>query len=498
MSRPAGRRRRRARFALGGVWPPVDAGGVAHTDVPPGSRRLAELIRKYDRPVPRYTSYPTAVEFHDGVGETAYREALARANARPDAPWSIYLHVPFCRTRCHFCACSVVVSPDQAKVSEPYVARLSREIESVCALVPDRRRVAQLHLGGGTPTYLRPDQLRDLYALLRARFEPQAGAEIAIEIDPRVTTGEHLDVLLAAGVNRVSMGVQDLDPAVQAAIGREQPAQSTVAHVRRLRAAGVRGINVDLIYGLPLQSEAGFALTLDAIVGMGIDRIALYSYAHMPWAQGNQRRVSEDALPDPGLKLQLFLSARERLLAAGYRAIGMDHFARDGDALEVADRRGELHRNFMGYTVMPGDDMLGFGVSSIGEVGGTFFQNHKKLAHYRAAVDAGRIPVARGFARTRDDGIRARVVADLMCRHRVDRIEIERAYGLPSFDAYFREDLELLAALEADGLVVDTGEGLEVTSMGRNFVRNVAMCFDARSRARARQGTRPRLHSRAV
>ena len=457
---------------------------------------MEALIRKYDRPVPRFTSYPTALEFGDGVGEVAYREALSRADARASDPWSVYVHVPFCEQRCHFCACSVVATRSRDKVAPRYLEWLTQEIEAVAGLTPNRRKVAQLHLGGGTPTYLAPAQLESLLGTLARHYAPTADAEIAVEIDPRVTTEAHLDVMLEAGVNRVSLGVQDLERTVQEAIGREQPARRTWDHIEHLRRGGVQGINVDLVYGLPRQTEAGFARTVERVIHMQVDRVALYSYAHMPWAQANQRRIDPADLPSPDTKLTLFLAARQAFERAGYRAIGMDHFARIGDELEVADRTGHLHRNFMGYTVVPGADMLGFGASAIGEVEGDFFQNHKKLVHYGRALEDGHLATARGLARTPEDRLRARVIADLMCRHRVVRSEIEGAFALGSFDEHFSEDLEGLRPLAEDGLVQDDGAVIAVTKRGRPFVRNVAACFDARTRLR-HSGV-PRLHSRAV
>lgn len=463
----------------------------------PDPEGVEELIRKYNRPVPRYTSYPTALEFHDGVGEAAYREALAQANQRPADAWSLYVHVPFCEQRCHFCACSVVATRSRDKVAAPYTQKLIEEIGRVAAATPDRRRVAQLHLGGGTPTYLPPRDLEALFGAVREHYDLAPGAEIAVELDPRVTTDAHLDVLIDAGVNRVSLGVQDLDRDVQAAIGRDQPARRTWDHIERFRASGVRGINVDLIYGLPRQNAEGFARTVDRVIRMEVDRVALYSYAHMPWAHANQRKIHAQELPSPDEKLALFLAGRKAFLRSGYRAIGMDHFSRIGDELEVADRTGRLHRNFMGYTVAAGPDTLGFGASAIGEVGGVFFQNHKKLVHYGAALDGGHLATARGLVRTQEDTIRARVIADFMCRHQVDREQIERAFALDSFDRHFGPDLEALAGVIADGLVQDDGRTLRVTDRGRPFVRNVAACFDERTRTR-RAGGPQRLHSRAV
>ena len=446
---------------------------------------LSALARKYDRPGPRYTSYPTAVDFAGGFGEPEYLARLDAAARRESDDWSVYLHVPFCRQRCTFCACSVVVSPDPARVVEPYLARLQKEIAMVGARLGGRRGVAQLHLGGGTPTYLSPGDLRRVLGGLRAQFELRPGAEVSVEVDPRVTTLAHLEVLRELGFNRISLGVQDFDDEVQALIGRHQSDPTTAATLVMARDLGFESVNVDLVYGLPGQTARGFAATLARVKELVPDRIALYGYAHVPWSRGNQRSIDESTLPDRDLRLALWSHAREQLDGHGYECVGMDHFARPGDALAVASRQGTLRRNFMGYGVRAGEDLLGFGLTAIGDVDGAFVAGERKLVRYYRALDEGRLPVERGLRLSEDDRIRRRVIADLMCLHRIDKGAVEQAFGI-EFDDYFAPDLRELDELEADGLVRRSTESVEVTPAGNVFVRNVAMCFDARLRSRRR------------
>jgi oxygen-independent coproporphyrinogen III oxidase len=439
----------------------------------------ADLLRKYDRPGPRYTSYPTAVEFHGGFDESAYRERLADAARRPEEPLSLYLHLPFCEARCSFCGCMVVIT-QKREVAARYLEYVHREIALLAQALGERRRVVQHHWGGGTPTYLSVDQIEALAAVVRRHFDVEKGAEVAIEVDPRVTTDEQLERLRALGFNRLSLGVQDLDPVVQEAVNRIQGEALTRGLFDTARRLGFESINVDLIYGLPFQTLEGFARTLDAVVAMRPDRLAVYSYAHVPWIRGNQRRIDPADLPPPSRKLELFLAATEAFLGAGYRPIGMDHFALPGDELAVAADAGKLHRNFMGYTTRPATDMVGAGVSAIGDVGGAFAQNTKKLSTYYATLDRDRFPVERGYPLDGDDQVRRFVITELMCNLGLDVGRVEQRFGI-EFSRYFATELGELAAEGgpvADGLVEVRPDRVQVTARGRLLVRNVCMTFD--------------------
>jgi oxygen-independent coproporphyrinogen-3 oxidase len=449
-----------------------------------GPRVTVELLRRYDRPGPRYTSYPTAVEFHDGFDEAAYRERLAAAATRPDEPLSLYLHLPFCEQRCTFCGCTVIITRKR-EVAARYLDYLHREITLLAESLRGRRKVVQYHWGGGTPTYLSPVQMRELSAVVARHFDVQPGAEVAVEVDPRVTSFEQLEVLRGLGFNRLSMGIQDFTPEVQRAVNRVQGEAETRALCERARALGFSSVNVDLIYGLPLQTPASFGRSVDAVVSMRPDRVAVYSFAHVPWIRGHQRMLRVEELPPPEVKLGLFLEARERFLAAGYEPIGMDHFALSEDEMALASRGRTLHRNFMGYTVQKAPDMVGAGVSAIGDVAGAFAQNVKKLSSYYAALDAGRLPVERGYALSPDDHVRRHVITQLMCNLHLDGADTAARFGI-DFECYFERELaELRAGPVAHGFVDLHGTRLDVTPLGRLFVRNVCMVFDRHLRERA-------------
>ena len=462
---------------------------------PVGRQVTAELLARYDRPGPRYTSYPTAIEFHEGVGTDDYLTRLAAADQLGDAPLSLYMHLPFCEERCLFCGCHVIVTKHR-KAAEPYLELVKREVELLAERLPNRRRFAQLHLGGGTPTYFSPAQLTDLLGHALRHFRPTAGAELALEADPRVTTAAHIDALAELGFNRISFGVQDLTPAVQESINRVQSLEQTAALVEHARSRGFRGINVDLIYGLPLQTPESFERTVDSVVGLDIDRAAVYSFAFVPWVRGHQKKIEEDQLPDARTKLALFAIARERFLRAGYEPIGMDHFARPDDELARAKHEGRLRRNFQGYAVIPGDDVLGIGISAIGDVRSAYVQNEKKLSTYEERIRAGQLPVMRGVVRTADDDIRRTVIHELMCNFRVDTADISQRFGL-DFGTYFADDLALLATYEREGLVRIGDDRIEATPVGELFVRNLAMCFDRYQREKHDAESRP-LFSRTV
>jgi oxygen-independent coproporphyrinogen-3 oxidase len=449
----------------------------------------ADLLRRYDRQGPRYTSYPTAVEFHDGVGPDEARARLVEASRRPDLPLSLYAHVPFCESRCSFCACTVLITRRNS-VAADYLGYLEKEIALVAGLLGGRRRVRQFHLGGGTPTFLRPDQLRRLVDAYRREFDFEEGAEVALEVDPRVTTDEHVDVLRELGFSRVSMGVQDFDGEVQEAIRRIQPFDATERLVALARRSGFTSVNLDLVYGLPRQTLEGFLRTLAQVLALRPDRVAVYSFAMVPWLKRNQRLVDPAALPAPALKIRIFAEARAAFLAAGYRPIGMDHFALPGDELARAAEAGRLHRNFMGYTTRPAPDMVGFGMSAIGEVAGAYVQNHKRLVKYYGLLDEGRLPVERGRVLDADDARRRAVILDLMCNFRADAAAFEARFGVP-FAATFAAELAELRAPDGPvehGFVRESAGGLEVTETGTLFVRNLCMVFD-RYRRESRGGT---------
>ena len=435
-----------------------------------------DLLQRYDRPGPRYTSYPTAPVWSDAFGPADYRERLQAAGGRAGEPLSLYVHIPYCESLCWYCACSVVITQDRDKAAA-YVDTLLQEADLVAAALGEHdRRVVQHHWGGGTPTFLPPDECRRLFEGLCARFPLADGAEVSIEVDPRVTTDEHLEALAAVGFHRISMGVQDFDPKVQQAIHRVQSFQTTQHLVERSRELGFDSVNLDLVYGLPYQNPDGFAATLAQIAELRPDRIACYSYAHVPWLKKHQQLMPEDAMPTGADKQALFCQALAALVDDGMEPIGMDHFARSDDELCVAAHAGRLHRNFMGYTTRPADDMLSFGVTSIGEVDGAFTQNLKEVKTWREAIARGELPTQRGHRRSDDDERRRRVILDLMCRF---ALSFDDHGGRAAFEAAYRDALDKLRPMADDGLLVFDEGGLTVTDDGKLLVRNLAMAFDA-------------------
>ena len=462
---------------------------------PQDRARVAELLARYDRPGPRYTSYPTAVEFSDTMTREVYAERLAAANRNADAPLSVYTHLPFCEERCLFCGCHVIISPHKEK-AKPYMEMLAQEIDLVAKHLPDRRGVSQLHLGGGTPTYQSPAQLDAFLKRFFTHFHTVPGAELAVEVDPRVTTVEHIDVLADHGFNRISLGVQDFTPVVQEAIHRVQSVEETQAIIDHARSRGFTGVNVDLIYGLPHQTPETFEKTVQTVIEMEADRWAVYSFAFVPWIRGHQRKLMEDNLPPAAVKFELFGLVRELFLGAGYEPIGMDHFAKQADELAIAKRAGRLRRNFQGYAVIPADDVIALGISGIGDIQGAYVQNNKKLSTYGDALERGELPIERGLALTPDDLLRRVVVHDLMCNFRIDRRAIERRFGL-DFAEYFAEDLSRLADGAANGLVTITDDEIQATPEGELFIRNLAMCFDVHWREK-HEGKAKNLFSKTV
>ncbi|HEX7044041.1 MAG TPA: oxygen-independent coproporphyrinogen III oxidase [Burkholderiales bacterium] len=437
------------------------------------------LIRRYDGTGPRYTSYPTAVQFNGGFGEAEYRAAAAQSGAEgKGAPLSLYVHLPFCATVCFYCACNKIITKNRRRAA-PYLEALHREIALQAALFGRERPVEQLHWGGGTPTFISHDEMRALMGALRRAFRlrDDDGGDYSIEIDPREIRAGTLELLRELGFNRLSMGVQDFDPAVQRAVNRIQSEEQTLSVLHAARALGFRSINMDLIYGLPRQTVESFGRTLERVVAAAPDRLSVFSYAHMPALFKTQRQIRSEELPSAAVKLEILRLTIERLTRAGYVYIGMDHFARPDDELAQAQRRGTLHRNFQGYSTHADCDLVGLGITAIGRVGDTYSQNAKTIDAYDAALRAGRLPIFRGIALDADDRLRRRVIMGLICDFFLDRRCVEAAYGI-EFEDYFRTELAELRAMERDGLIRVTDERLEVLPRGRLLIRNICMVFD--------------------
>jgi oxygen-independent coproporphyrinogen-3 oxidase len=435
------------------------------------------LVKKYDGFGPRYTSYPTADRFHAGVRAEHYVNALqTRNHERPRQPLSLYVHIPFCNTICYYCACNKVITKDHGR-SAKYIRYLGREIDIVGGLIEGGPKVEQLHWGGGTPTFLARDEMATLMGMLRGGFEFSPQAEVSIEVDPRKVGADTIAFLAELGFNRISVGIQDFDPVVQEAVNRIQTEAETMTVIAAARANGFVSVNADLIYGLPRQTVAGFSTTLDKVIAVAPDRIALYSYAHVPHLFKPQRRIDIDALPAPETKLAILALAIEKLGAAGYVYIGMDHFAKPTDELAVAQAQRKLHRNFQGYSTKPDCDMLAFGISAIGKVGASYVANVKTLDEYYQRLDANELPVMRGVELNADDLLRRNVIQKLMCNFELDFAAVGAEFGIP-FAEYFAPDLAALQPLAADGLVVLDARSVRVTPRGRLLVRTVAMQFD--------------------
>lgn len=438
-----------------------------------------ELLRRFDVPGPRYTSYPTADRFVEAFGQEDYVLALSQRRVGAMAmalPLSLYVHIPFCESLCYYCACNKIITKHHDR-ADVYLRYLSREIDLHTAHCGTGQVVSQLHLGGGTPTFLSDDGLRQLMAMLRRSFTFVPGGEYSIEVDPRTVTAERLAVLAELGFNRLSFGVQDFDAEVQKAVHRIQPADQVFALVEASRALGFESVNVDLIYGLPRQTPESFDRTLAQVAQLRPDRIALYAYAHLPDRFKPQRRIISTELPTASAKVTMLSRSLDAFMDAGYVYVGMDHFALPTDALAVAKRQGRLHRNFQGYSTQPDCDLIGLGVSAIGRVGATYSQNAKSLEEYYDHLDQGRLPVVRGLALNRDDLVRRAVIMALMCQGEVQFEPMEQAW-LIDFRKYFSPELEQLEAMAEQGLVLLGSEGIKVTSMGWFFVRGIAMVFD--------------------
>ena len=437
----------------------------------------SELLHRYDRPGPRYTSYPTAPQFTEAFGQAQLREHIRLSNAEQRA-LSIYAHMPFCASPCFYCGCNRVITRDAAR-GERYLERLVAEATRVGPLFDRDREVLQLHLGGGTPNFFSPAQIRGFRDALASRFRLSLRPErdYSIELDPRTVRSDDIGALAELGFNRASLGVQDFDPQVQRAVNRIQSVQETLAVIEACRANGFRSVNVDLIYGLPLQTPAGFEETLRIVIAARPDRLAIYGYAHLPELFKPQRQLDATFLPHPATRIALLRLAIERLSEAGYRYIGMDHFALPEDDLARSREAGGLHRNFMGYTTHADCDLLGLGVSAISHIGASFSQNPRDLRGWEAAIDDGRLPVWRGLTLDADDLLRADVIQRLMCRGEIDIPAIESRHGI-RFEAYFAHALEKLRPLASDGLIEIAPDAIRATVRGQLLLRLPAMCFD--------------------
>lgn len=436
-----------------------------------------EILERFDVSGPRYTSYPTADRFVEAFGENEYMQAIEQRRMGGLAlPLSVYVHIPFCESLCFYCACNKIVTKHHERAAE-YLEYLSREVDLYVNKMGCGQTITQLHLGGGTPTFFSDDELDALIAMLRRNFKLAPSGEYSIEVDPRTVDEARLKRLAKMGFNRLSFGVQDFDHEVQKAVHRIQPAEQVFDLVAVARRLGFESINVDLIYGLPKQTEASFQRTLAQVASLRPDRIALYAYAHLPDRFKPQRRIDKMVLPSGHEKVTMLSNAIAAFMSNGYVYVGMDHFALPEDALAVAKRQGRLHRNFQGYSTQPDCDQISLGVSAIGRVGATYSQNAKTLEDYYDHIDQGRLPIVRGLSLSRDDLVRRAVIMALMCQGRVQYESIELAY-LIDFKRYFEAELEQLKKLVADGLVEVDMYGIQVTATGWYFVRAVAMVFD--------------------
>jgi len=438
-----------------------------------------DLIKRYDKSGPRYTSYPTAVQFHQGFAESQY-QAMARVTdaESPLRPLSLYFHIPFCDTVCFYCGCNKIATKDRSK-AQPYLDRVYRELALQAGLFDKDRFVDQLHWGGGTPTFISQEQMRELMAETRRHFRlrDDDSGEYSIEIDPREVKGDTIKLLRELGFNRMSLGVQDFEPVVQQAVNRIQSEDQTFTVLDQARDQGFKSVSLDLIYGLPLQTTPSFERTLNKVIAASPDRLSIFNYAHLPELFKPQRRINEADLPEPTVKLEILQMTIDKLAEAGYVYIGMDHFARPDDELAIAQREQTLYRNFQGYSTHADCDLIGIGVTSIGKVGRSYSQNHKAIDDYYRAIDSGHLSVFRGIELDDDDVLRRDIITRLMCHFELDMKAIEQQYQLV-FSDYFSVELEALQAMQQDGLLEVTDDHLQVQPRGRLLIRNVCMVFD--------------------
>ena len=438
-----------------------------------------ELLTRFDVPGPRYTSYPTADRFVEAFTQADCLQALAQRRQGLGGkawPLSIYVHIPFCESLCYYCACNKIITKHHERAAS-YLRYLAREVALYTDAIGMGQSVSQVHLGGGTPTFLNDDELRELMALLKRSFTFVAGGEYSVEVDPRTVDEKRLALLFELGFNRLSFGVQDFDPEVQKAVHRIQPAEQVFSLVASARSLGFESVNVDLIYGLPRHTPESFDRTLAQINALRPDRIALYAYAHLPERFKPQRRIVAAELPGASSKIAMLSRSMDAFMEAGYVYVGMDHFALPEDALAVAKRQGRLHRNFQGYSTQPDCDLIGLGVSAIGRIGATYSQNAKTMEEYVDMLDQGEFPVVRGLSLSRDDLIRRAVIMAIMCQGHLEYAAVQEAW-LIDVKTYFATEIEKLKDLQTQGLVELTDSGIQVTPMGWYFVRGVAMVFD--------------------
>jgi oxygen-independent coproporphyrinogen-3 oxidase len=445
-----------------------------------------DLIRKYDKAGPRYTSYPTAVQFHEGFSESDYR-TLALASNVTGKPLSLYFHLPFCDTVCFYCACNKIITKNRQHTA-PYLDRLYREIALQGTLFDHTRTVTQLHWGGGTPTFISAEEMCQLMEVTGKHFQllEDDSGEYSIEIDPREVDEQTIALLRKLGFNRLSLGVQDFDPIVQRAVNRIQSQKVTFAAMEAARCAGFKSISVDLIYGLPQQTAARFAHTLDILIGANPDRISVFNYAHLPALFKSQRQIDESTLPSPAVKLDILKTVIERLTDAGYLYIGMDHFARPEDELARAQRQGTLYRNFQGYSTHADCDLVAMGITAISKIGDSYSQNVKTLDEYYNRLDNGQLPVFRGVLLDTDDRLRREVIMQLICHFTLDFTTVEKRYGIVFAD-YFATELNEIADMQADGLLALNALGIQVKPAGRLLIRNICMVFDRYLRQQSTQ-----------
>lgn len=442
-----------------------------------------ELIRRLDKNGPRYTSYPTADRFVEAFNAETYSQWVAKREIGGIArPLSLYIHIPFCNTLCFYCACNKVITKDRSKSGE-YVRYLIKEMEMQAKLLGPNQVVEQLHLGGGTPTFLSDDEIRQVMGAIRQHFKLVEDGEYSIEIDPRKVSEETIALLGSAGFNRISVGVQDFDAAVQQAVNRIQGEEETLHVIHAARAHGFKSVSIDLIYGLPKQTLQGFGVTLDKVIAANPDRLSIYNYAHMPTIFKPQRRINEADLPAPQVKLDILSMAVDKLTKAGYVYIGMDHFAKPEDELAVAQRQGRLHRNFQGYSTHSDCDLVGLGVSAIGKIGPTYSQNYRELEDYYDALDRNQLPIMRGLELNADDLVRRAIIQALMCHFEISKESFNIAY-LIDFDHYFATEMEELYDYEREGLLEISPQWISVTPKGRMLIRNICMVFDKYLRTR--------------
>ena len=449
----------------------------------------ADLIRRYDQSGPRYTSYPTAAQFHGGISDSDYRKWAANSNEDPiPRPLSLYIHIPFCDTVCFYCACNKIVTGDHRRAA-PYLQHVYREMELQAALFDPDRRVEQLHWGGGTPTFLSSEQIRELMSVTGRHFQllHDDSGEYSIEIDPRSVNFEKIRTLRAVGFNRMSVGVQDFDPVVQKAVNRTQSREQTRDVIETARDIGFRSINIDLMYGLPFQSVASYSETIDKVIDLSPERIAVYNYAHLPERFKPQRRISEADLPSSEVKLDILQQTISQLGEAGYVYIGMDHFAKPDDELATAQQQGSLHRNFQGYSTHADCDLIGIGVTAIGKVCDNYTQNVRDLEEYYQRIDSGQFALERGVELEPDDLLRNEIITQLMCHFSLDIEALEGSWKF-DFSAHFRPEIEDLALMQKDGLLQFDGKHLQILPAGRLLVRNICMVFDRYLRDRGGSG----------